>query len=248
MKRNLIFPTLLLMAAALSAQAQEAYRGWNWYESWNSSFNTDGSVNKLDSTAGYDFNKHVGVTLGLPFYFVHASNTTTTSTTRGAGVGDMHLSLLLRAGEKLDYVSEITGTAPTGSRSNGLTSGRATVDWNNHFDATLRRILPFADLGVANTVPDSFLYLRPYTSLGVVGHFDGGAVVKVVPKVGWGLSGYAIEPVGTQKVFSRLVKHDATGSASSSHGRVFQDQGVAVGDDLTHDHGFNTWLELDPSR
>lgn len=249
MKRSLTLLVLLLALTAISALAQDPDRGWNWYESWNSSFNTEGSVNKLDSSAGYDFNKGVGVEFGLPFYFVHASNVTTTGTTSGAGVGDFHLSLLLRAStEKLSYVSDMTGTAPTGSRSNGLTSGRPTVDWNNHFEAELHRVTPFVDLGIANTVPDSTLFLRPFTSLGVIGHFDGGAIFKIAPKVGLGASGYAIEPVGNQKVFSRLLKHDASGANASSHGRVFQDRGETIGNDLTRDRGFSTWLEFNPSR
>lgn len=249
MKRIVIVLTLLLTAIALEAQTKDAGNGWNWFEDWRSSFNTDGAVNKLDSTAGYDFNKNVGVDFGLPFYFVHAANTTTTGTASGAGVGDLHLALLLRApGEKWNYVSRFTGTAPTGSRSNGLTSGRATIDWNNHLDVAISRLTPFADLGLANTVPDSPLFLRPFTSLGAVGHFEGGALFDLAPRVSVGGSGYAIEPFGTQKVFSRLLKHNAACSGASKHGRVFQDCGAISGNGLTRDRGFDSWIDFKPSH
>ena len=251
MKRSLVFLILLLSASLASAQKQDSDRGWNWYEAWYSSFNTDGAVNKLDSTVGYDFSKHVGVNAGLPFYLVHASNTTTGNSVSGGGVGDLHASLLLRATwkEKLNYEAAFTGTAPTGSRDNGLTTGHATIDWNNHFDGTIRRITPFANLGVANTVPDTLFFQRPFSSYGVVGHFDGGAVFHVAPKFGWGVSGYAIQPTGTQTVVSRLLKKETPVVAfSSSHGRVFQDTSVVKGNDLTTDHGFSTWAEFEPNR
>ncbi len=259
MKRSLIFLALLLTATFATAQTTttqnnpapaNADRGWNWYEAWYSSFNQDGAINKLDSTVGYDFNKHVGVTAGLPFYFVHASNTTTTGTTSGAGVGDVHAALLLRATwkEKLNYEAAFTGTAPTGSRTDGLTTGHATIDWNNHFDGTIHKITPFANLGIANTVPDTIYFQRPFTSYGTVGHFDGGALFHVAPKVGWGLSAYAIQPTGTQTVFSRLVKQGNFSGTASSHGRVFQDNSATSGTDLTRDRGFSTWLEFDPNR
>jgi hypothetical protein len=252
MKRSLIFLVLLLTATLLSAQAQQSDpdRGMNWYEAWYSSFNTDGAVNKLDSTVGYDFNKHVGVNAGLPLYFVHASNATTTGTTDGAGFGDFHAALLLRQSwkDKLNYEASFNGTAPTGSRTNGLSTGRFTIDWNNHFDGTIHKVRPFADLGLANTVPDSVFFQRPFTSLGVVGLFDGGAVVRVAPKLGWGVSAYAVQPSGNQKIVSRLVKQDNFSTVASSHGRVFQDNAVTSGNDLTRDRGFSTWVELDPSK
>ena len=251
MKRSLIFVVLLLSATLLPAQTQSnSDRGWNWYEAWYGSFNQDGAVNKLDSTIGYDFNKHVGVTGGLPVYFVHASDNTTTGSTNGAGFGDLHAALLLRESwkEKLNYEAAFTGTLPTGSRDNGLTTGHATIDWNNHFDGTIHKITPFANLGIANTVPDTLLFQRPFTSYGVVGHFDGGAVFHVAPKFGVGISGYAIQPTGTQTVVSRLLKKETPVVSFSSHGRVFQDTSVAKGNDLTTDHGFSTWAEFEPNR
>src|SRR5206468_3705152 len=149
----------------------------------------------------------------------------------------------------LNYSSALTGTAPTADKSRGLSTGRATVDWTNHFDRSFSRLTPFGNVGFANTVSDTPLFVRPYTTLGFVTHFEGGAGYRVSRFVDAGASAYAIEPAGQQTVVSQLVTQSAGSSVKpgknngrGGHQGVFETTHVAVGSpDLVRDNGFSVW-------
>ncbi len=240
-------------SAAVRAQSKEdSGKGLIWYESVIGSSSSLGTVTRFDSTLGYNFNHHFGVDFGVPVLFVHSSSTTTTTYRSANGIGDVYTDLRFTfRNPVVNFVSTIRGTAPTGSTANGFSSGRATADWNNHFDRAFGRVTPFADLGVANTVPDSAYFVRPYTTLGLTGHFDGGASVRILPLLNFRVSAYAIEPSGQQKVFSRLLNRQtspAGGTPGSSHaGGVFQTSPETTGSaDIARDHGFSIGFEANP--
>jgi hypothetical protein len=127
--------------------AQDFQKGFTGYEAFQGSVNSDNRMFKLDSNAGYDFNKHFGLFAGMPFYFANTQNTvtqvkgtaTTTSTdVTNNGVGNAYFGLAMRAPNKtLDYSSTATFAAPTGSTSKGLSSGRANVDFTNRVSIPL---------------------------------------------------------------------------------------------------------------
>src|SRR2546428_8614428 len=173
------------LSPAVHAQSKEdSGKGLIWYEGVMGTSSSLGSVTRFDSTLGYNFNHHFGVDFGAPVLFVHSSSTTTTTYRSANGIGDVYTDLRFTfRNPVVNFVSTIRGTAPTGSTANGFSSGRATADWNNHFDRAFGGVTPFADLGVANTVPDSAYFVRPYTTLGLTGHFDGGAGVRILPLV-----------------------------------------------------------------
>ena len=52
----------------------------------------------------------------------------------------------------LNYSSTLEGTAPTGDKAAGFSTGRTTVDWTNRFSHTFSAVTPFASAGLANTV------------------------------------------------------------------------------------------------
>ena len=229
-------------------------KGFTEIESFQGTLNSADKVMKLDSTVGYDFNKHFGIYGGLPIYFASVSTTTTgttgtTSTNRtSAGIGNFYLGLAFRApNPALNYASTITAGAPTGSTKKGLSSGRGTIDWSNHFDRSFARLTPFLDAGLGNTVPDSIRVTRAFTSLGAVGHFEEGAELELVRHFAIGGSGYEITPFGNQKVYSKLIRQGQTGSTSGKHG-VFQNSFFASGNDLTRENGVSTWLAFEPSK
>jgi len=140
----------------------------------------------------------------------------------------------------VNFVSTVRGTAPTGSTKNGFSSGRATADWSNHFDRTFGRVTPFADLGIANAVPDTAYFVRPYTTLGFTSHFQGGAALNIWRLLNFRASAYAIEPSGQQKVFSKLLHSQSSPPGATSHGRVFQGAPETTGPaDIARDHGFS---------
>jgi hypothetical protein len=237
-------------AASLAAEDE----GLTFYESLQGSSNTLGQVYKLDSTIGYNFNQHFGVDAGLPIYFVQASGSTSSSLTAGSGstsrngignaYADLRLTLL---NPVVNLVSNLDGTVPTGSSSAGFSTGRATFDWNNHLDRGFSRLTPFANLGVANTISDTIFFIRPFTTLGLVGHFEGGTALRLLPMVKVGGSLYAIEPAGTQKVFSKLVARNTTGPASGhGHGAFQNAHETTGGTELTQDNGASAWVSVSP--
>ncbi len=218
-------PFLLIIAIGLSpavhAQSMpDSGKGLIWYEGLTGTSSSLGTVSRFDSTLGYNFSHHFSVDFGAPILFVHASSSATTTSLRSAsGIGDMYTDLRLTFRNPLvNFVSNIRGTVPTGSTQNGFSSGRATADWSSHFDRAFGHVTPFVDLGVANTVPDSAYFVRPFRA-----------------------SAYAIEPSGQQKLFSRFLnRQTAPGNPGASHNRVFQTTPETTGSaDIARDHGFS---------
>ena len=230
-----------LPLAAQAPPAADADKGFTEIETFQGTLNSSDKVMKLDSTAGYDFNKHFGVFAGLPIYFSSVSGGTTTGTTgtttsghSSAGVGNFYAGLAFRApNPALNYASTITAGAPTGSTKKGLSSGRGTVDWLNHFDRSFSRFTPFLDAGLGNTVPDSIRVTHPFTSLGAVGHFEEGAELEAAHHFAIGGSGYQITPFGNQKVFSKLLQRGQTRTTTGKSHGAFESSFESSGNDLT---------------
>ncbi len=119
------------------------------------------------------------------------------------------------------------------------------LGWNNRLDRTLFRITPFASLGIANTISDSHFFFHPFTTLGLVGHFEGGADYKVWDFVSVGASFYDDLPSGQQKVFSKLIKRQQKAAPTSRHrAGVFESAHETTGSaDIDRDNGFSGWVD-----
>jgi hypothetical protein len=249
---------LLAAGASLFAQGQpqsspqnqlESQKGITAFESFQGTINSDSRIFKIDSNLGWDFNKHFGVFAGVPVYFasVPASTTTTGTTTASTasstngGIGNVYLGFALRApNPSLDYAAAVTVSAPTGSTSNGFSTGRAGVDWTNRFEHSFDRLTPFFEGGLSNTVPDSAFLARPFTSLGAISHLEEGAEYQLVKRFYAGGSAYQIVPFGSQKVFSKI-------SGKGKGKNPFDNAAVSTGNDLTRENGFNAWVAVEPS-
>src|SRR5215472_8264196 len=176
--------SLGLSPSVRAQSSEDSGKGLIWYESAIGSSSSLGTVTRFDSTVGYNFNRHFAVDFGAPILFVQGnSSTSSTATTMyqsANGIGDIYTDLRFTfRNPTLNYISTIRGTVPTGSTSNGFSSGRVTADWNNHFDRAFGRVTPFLNLGVANTVPDTAYFVRPFTTFGLETHIDGGASIKI---------------------------------------------------------------------
>ena len=223
------------------------------------SANSNAQVNRLETSAGYNFSPKFGIDVGLPFYFVN-SNLSTDPNLNGFRNGLGNAFVTLRAKPTLtdwNYISSLTATAPTGDKDEGFSTGRVTVDWNNLISRRLSRFTPFANLGVANTVSDTNFFYRPFTTLGIVGHFEGGTSYRLHPSVSVGASAYSIVPSGDQKIYSRVTKRqntapsqptDGTSTTGQGRARAFETTAVIVDDaTLARDHGFASWLTVYPT-
>ena len=224
--------------------AQRTDIGWQWVEQFAGSINTDGQIMALTSSGGYNFSSHVGLVAGLPVYFVHNSSSTTTAAASVNGIGDVFAGLRLSfPNPAVNYRTALTGTAPSGDSSKGLSTGRATYDWTNHFDRRFGRWTPFADLGLANSVPNT-VFFQQFTSLGHLVHFEAGASLALLGPLSASASVYDFAPWGSQQVFSRLVAKGGPPAGPGGHGRVYElNQQTTGGADLTRDNGFNFGLD-----
>src|SRR5258707_9006442 len=248
---------MLVMTLSLRAQIPTATgvdRGFTEIESLQGTLDSSSKLVKLDSTVGYDFNRHFGAFVGIPIYFASVSGASTTAamssnTGTAAGLGNLYLGVAFRAPNPvLNYGSAITVGAPTGSTRKGFSSGRGSLDWSNHLDHSFDRFTPFLDAGLANTVPDSIRIVRPFTSLGAVGHFEEGAEYELVHHFAVGGSGYEITPFGNQKVFSKLVRQGQAGKASGKGHGVFENTFASSGSGLTRENGVSTWVAFEPNK
>ena len=259
-RRILPFAFLALASAAWS-QAQkpiekpdEVEKGFSSLETFQGTFNTDSSLLKADTRVGYDFNQHFGLFVGVPIYFVNsnvvapATPAATTTATNTGGMGNSYFGLVFRVpGKSINYTSTATFSAPTGNVNDGFSSGRGNADWDNYLDHSFNKFTPFLDAGLSNTVPDSSLFTRPFTSLGVVTHFEEGGEYELIDHFSAGASGYEVVPFGTQKLFSKVVGKGQNGKGSGNPNRTFDGAPETVGTDITRENGFNTWVAFQPS-
>lgn len=206
----------------------------------------DGQVYELNTNVGYDFNSHFGLAIGVPVY--HISPSSSTAGTSSGGVGDPYLALHLKyPGPALNYSSALAGAAPVGDSKKGLSTGRATFDWTNHFDRAFSNLTPFIEIGISNTTPDSRNFLRPYTTLGFNTHFKGGVGYDVWKFISVEGSGYDILPSGQQTVFSRVNSGNGKGG-TASHGRVYEGNQQTKGSaSIAQDDGFSGAIDASPS-
>jgi hypothetical protein len=229
----------LLLALMLLAQQpqQPADEGqWTFSENVTGSANQDGVIVKSDTGVGYELNRFLTAYGGVPVYFVHNTSSTTatpptTDAVSTAGLGNIYGGMRFGlGGDALRYSSSVTVAAPTGDQNLGFSTGQVTVDWNNTMRATFARMSPYVSLGLANTVPDSAFFVRPFTSHGAIAHADGGTTLKLASALEVGGSLYAVEGVGDQKIVSRVKSN----------------QGSSGGSSLANDKGFSTWLTIRP--
>jgi hypothetical protein len=262
MFRWLGYASLLLFAGgnllAQDGELDSSDRGFTFYERFQGSVNALGAVNDLDSSVGYKFNSHFGIDGGLPIYFVHASSSSAGTATAGAasptssnGIGNVYgQARLTFANPLLNYESTLTGTAPTGDKASGFSTGHATVDWSNYFDHSFSSLTPFVTIGLANSISDTMFFVRPYTTYGLVTHVEGGARYRLARIVSVGASLYDVAPSGQQTVVSRIVKtNQGTVTSSRKNHGAFETASVTTGSsNIASDRGFSTWVQVQPVK
>ncbi len=228
------------------------------YIDFGGSSNAGGRIFTLGLSAGYEFNRHVSIDTRAPFYFVSATppaagNGGTTSFS-GHGIGDPSVSVLLSFPHRVfDYKTSVTTWVPVASVRSGLSTGSVLVDWASRVRWRMGdRLIPFGQVDVANTVPDTPLFVLPYTARGFNTRFEGGTNVALTKVFSTGGSFYYVLPFGQQHVYSRVCDSGSgSGGTMGGSGNQGQNRGnqdgwmtnsITVGNDLTRDHGFSTWV------
>ncbi|GAC1636689.1 MAG: hypothetical protein NVS9B14_15810 [Candidatus Acidiferrum sp.] len=254
---SILFSTLALAqlpAATGPAPKDEPYRGLTLNSSFNGSFDSGSKVFDWTTTSGYIFNDHFSVNAGIPILFARGTSSTGT-TTSSNGIGDAFGQFLFSFKKPVvNYGSSLTLGVPTGDSSKGLSTGRVTFDWSNALAREFGRFTPFVNAGVGNSLADTKYWHRPFVTLGDVAHFEGGTAFDLGHSVTLTASAYDVAPWGTQKVYSRTVTRAGggpigSGTGSSKHGRVFQDNALTTGDSsIDRDNGFNADLDFNPVK
>src|SRR5258708_3474650 len=170
-----LFASAALAESVPSAASKTAgeEKGFTLTESYEGSGNTDGFITDINSTVGYIFNPHFSINMGVQYLFLSPSSSKTGATS-ASGMGNPSLGFRYsRKGPLFDFSTGLNGAFPLASSSKGLSTGRVTFDWDNHFAHGFDHLTPFLDVGVANSVPDTRFLHRPYTSLVTLTHFAG---------------------------------------------------------------------------
>lgn len=265
-------PSSMITSPSPALNTEES--GLLTYVDFGGSSNSSGHIFEFGFSLGYEFNRHISVDARVPFYFVSSTTTgtATTGTTQQTtftdhGIGDPSFSLILRfANRVLDYKTGVTTWVPVANMSSGFTTGSVLVDWNNRFSRPFGRLLLFGQVDIGNTVPDSPLFLLPYTAQGFNARFEGGAKVALTRILRAGASLYYVLPAGQQHLYSREVGDSGSGGVgtggmgggtggmgggmggsghqgqSGGNSGGWMNEHLTVGNDLTRDHGFSTWL------
>jgi len=228
-------------------------RGVTLYEAFEGSTNTDGQVMDLNTTAGYIFNRHFSWDVGLPVFFLNGTTSTGTKITSN-GIGDVYTDFRFAFNNPaVHYVTALSGSAPTGDSSRGLTTGRATVNWGNSFSREFDKWTPFANINVGNSLYNTAYFRRPFLTLGKVATFEAGTAYDLGHSFSVSASAYDVAPWGTQKVFSRIVSRSSVGGPGGPgglvrHGRVFETAAETTGGaSLVRDNGFNAAMDFNPA-
>ena len=112
-----------------------------------------GYAGEVDFSLGYDFGRVVEVESGIPFYFLSAKNISTEPGAshlayRYSSLGDAFMKVAINPLARLDYQSTLTVTAPTGTAN--VSTGQATLDWNNRVEHDWWYLHPFGEFVLGN--------------------------------------------------------------------------------------------------
>lgn len=236
----------LLTGPALLAQTDNSYgnseqdKGATASELISGSSTSISGMVKFDTNLGWNFTKHFGVDLGVPYllntrpgifagtsgrigyvnypyvdctYFFGCYYGEATSARIWTGeLADVYAEAhYARTYRKYDFLTNLTGDAPTASFRKGLTSGRAQWDWFNHIDTSVHGFGPFVNFGLANGRMDQHFLPRPYDTnlpfktLGYLADFEGGVQYKVWRRFNIGASVWDVLPMGPQRIYSSIV-------------------------------------------
>ena len=193
--------------------------GFIGFEQFQFSHSHVASVVMADTDIGYVFNDHITGDFGIPVLFTRSKYSPVSNhdyvwyALFGAPYLDIRYTSVYKGWK---YTSVLTGTIPVSNEDQIYTTGRPGVDLYTHAErGKIGGVTPFSNFGVSNGTVDRYIMPRPYSearpyqTLGGLADGELGAEYKVdfgpAKGVGIGASAYGLEPVGPQKVYSRIV-------------------------------------------
>lgn len=240
-----------LAASAPAALAQErpAYepqKAFDIYEEFRGSVSKQGQFLALDNNVGYDFNRFIGLDVGIPVYFNHLTPPLQ-GQPRGwqQQLGDPYADLRLSFNNHvLDYDTAVTVSVPY-YETRSFDGSNLGVDWFNHFDKPIGPVTPFVNAGIANGIFNTQLLSQPFRlvdtfrTLGFIADGEAGMDFRLYRGLGVGGSFYEVIPSGTQKAFINGQPVTNTFLFPTAANTLAQ---------ATNDHGYSAWLRVLPTR
>jgi len=231
---------------AQSARPAAEVKGFTLFEEFRGSTSDQGQFTILDTSVGYDFNQHVGIDIGVPYYFfrntphlVPGERHFWDNTVRDP-YADLRLTFNNRV---LNYATILSLSVPV-AETGAFSTGRLGADWFNHFDRPVGPFTPYVNAGISNGLLDTRLAAQPFRifdsfrSLGFLADAEGGLTLKVAKRVEIGGSYYALQPWGSQKVYA----------ANGIQNFFLQPNGPGDVSNLTHDRGYSALIRINPTR
>jgi hypothetical protein len=233
-------------AAAQTARPAAEDKGFTVFEEFRGSTSNQGQFTILDTSVGYDFNNHVGIDIGVPYYFFRSTPNLAPGERHfwDNTVGDPYADLRLTFDNKaLNYATVFSFSVPV-QETGAFSTGRIGLDWFNHFDRPIGPFTPYLNVGISNGLLDTRLLGQPFrifdsfTSLGFLADGEAGLTMKVFKRAVIGGSYYELQPSGSQKVFA----------ANGVTNFFLQPNGPGDVSNLTHDRGYSAFIRFNPTR
>ena len=138
--------------------------GFTLFEEFRGSTSNQGQFAILDTSIGYDFNRHIGIDLGAPYFFFRATPNLAPGERHfwDNRVGDPYFDIRLTFENRvLNYATAVTASIPV-AETGAFSTGRMGVDWFNHFDRPIGRLTPYVNVGISNGLLDTRLISQPF--------------------------------------------------------------------------------------
>jgi hypothetical protein len=246
---------LFLLLGCNLAWAQSSEQKFSFSAEAQANSTTVGNLFTVDPMGSYNHSDHFGIDVGLPIHFTRDPSFFSNSSMKpmwNDGVSDPYVRFrYMRDYSGVTFATMATGSAPVGSFTKGLNTGRVGVDWFNHVDVAVHKLTPFGNVGLANGLLDRHFLtgpysgFRPFQTLGFVSDLEGGATYALHRRLSVGGSAFEILPSGHQKIFSRLVAQGMFVPGPVEHNRFFEHQFETAGpSSIARDDGFSGWGTL----
>lgn len=233
-----LFSASMCQAQAVAAGQDHGFTAFEQVRAIDSDL---GQFAVVDTSIGYDFNRHVGLDIGEPVFFLRPTVPGMNHHWNIDG-GDPYADLRFAFDNPvLNYATSFTVTVPVHGTS-AFSTGRIGLDWFNHFDHSFGRLTPFVNGGLSNGIVDTNLLSQPFRlvqnfrTLGFLADAEGGMTLRLVDRLRIGGSYYALLPGGDQKVFINGVQDLAILPNSIAPSNV------------THDRGYTAFVRVTPTR
>ncbi|HEV2646110.1 MAG TPA: hypothetical protein VGU46_07075 [Acidobacteriaceae bacterium] len=184
-----------------TSQQHDSSNGWSWI---------------LNPNAAYRVNKYFSVDAGTPIYiYINIEDQVGTKTKpvyeqsiKHGAFGDTSLSFEGDlSGPSIDWSGTFTLGLPSGNADYGLSAGRTTYNFNNHFEKQLGIFIPDVELGfgdTSNLVEQRVL--KSYVAVGPMAHFQVGTLISLPKGMTFEADAYEQLPTAKSLVYSTTVK------------------------------------------